>query len=156
MATFISDDNVYIGPNAVIRADEPCLDGNVEGVVVEPDVYLQDSVIIHALNGTLVRIGKGATLAHEAAIIGPCDVGENCFIGFNSLVFKANLGKGAVVQHQSLVEWVSIKADREVPAMAMLLIQKDASKLKPVSDDPTTFAVQVRCDNSICDLASHE
>ncbi|WP_419658047.1 putative transferase [Desulfosarcina variabilis str. Montpellier] len=142
-------ENVYIGPNAVIRADEPCLEGNFEGIVVEPDVHIQDSVIIHALNGTLVRIGKGATLAHETVIIGPCDVGENCFIGFKSLVFKAYLEKGVVVQHQALVEWVSIKADREVPAMATILTPEDASKLKPVSGDSTKFAKQVRCVNSI-------
>ena len=75
--------------------------------------------------------------------------GENCFIGFKSLVFKAYLEKGVVVQHQALVEWVSIKADREVPAMATILTPEDASKLKPVSGDSTKFAKQVRCVNSI-------
>lgn len=142
-------DNVYIGPNAVIRADEPCLEGSIEGIVVESGVYIQDGVIIHALNGTLVRIGKRATLAHETVVIGPCDVGENCFIGFKSLVFKAILGKGVVVQHQALVEWVSIREAKEIPAMATILTPKDASELKPVSGDSTIFSDQVRCANSI-------
>ena len=137
-------DNVYIGPNAVLRADEPCLEGNVEGIVLEPGVYIQDGVIIHALNGTLVRIGKGSTLAHEAVIIGPCDVGESCFIGCKSLVFKAYLEKGVVVQHQAVVEWISIKAGREVPAMATMLSPKDTYALKPVSGDSKALADQVR------------
>ena len=149
-------DNVYIGPNAIIRADEPCLEGNFEAVVVEPDVYIHDGVIIHALNGTSVRIGKGTTLAHEAVIIGPCDVGENCFIDFKCLIFKTNLGNRVVVQHEALVEWVSIKAGREVPAMATVLTPKDASGLKPVSEESSAYADNVRNTKPISEVTSNE
>jgi carbonic anhydrase/acetyltransferase-like protein (isoleucine patch superfamily) len=149
-------DNVRIGPNAVIRADEPCLEGNLEGIVVEPDVCIQDDVIIHALSGTSVRIGKGTTLAHEAMIIGPCDVGENCFIAFKCLLFKATLGDGVVIQHGALVEWVSIKAGREVPAMATLLTQKDVSDLKPVEGDSTAHADHVNYAKPISEVVRNE
>ena len=148
--------NVYIGPNAVIRADEPCLEGNVEGIVVEPDACIRDGVIIHASNGTSVRIGKGATLAHEAIIIGPCDVGEHCFIDFKCLVFNATLGNGVVIRHEALVEWVSIKAGREVPAMATLLTQKDVSGLNLVSGDSAAYADHGCYAKPICEAASNE
>jgi hypothetical protein len=80
-------EKVFVGPNAVIRADEPCPEGKVEAIVIEAEVNIQDGVIIHALGGSPVRIGKGSSLAHGAVVHGPCKVGENCFIGFKT--FKA-------------------------------------------------------------------
>jgi carbonic anhydrase len=88
-------EKVFVGPNAVIRADEPCPAGKVEAIVIESEVNIQDGVIIHALGGSPVRIGKGSSLAHGAVIHGPCSVGENCFVGFKTVVFKADLGQGS-------------------------------------------------------------
>lgn len=137
-------EKVFVGPNAVIRADEPCVEGNVEGVVIEAEVNIQDGVIIHALGGSSVRIGKGSTLVHEAVILGPCDVGENCFIGFKSLVFKTTLGKGVFIQQQALVEWVSIGAGRHVPPMATVLTPEDAAGLRQIPADLTAFVDKAR------------
>ncbi|MFW6236718.1 MAG: gamma carbonic anhydrase family protein, partial [Desulfovibrionales bacterium] len=72
-------ERVYVGPNAVIRADEPSPEGTVKAIVVESEVNIQDGVIIHALGGSPVRIRNGASVAHGAVIHGPCEVGENCF-----------------------------------------------------------------------------
>jgi carbonic anhydrase/acetyltransferase-like protein (isoleucine patch superfamily) len=140
-------EKVFVGPNAVIRADEPCPEGKVEAIVIEAEVNIQDGVIIHALGGSPVRIGKGASLAHGAVIHGPCEVGEDCFIGFKSVVFKANLGKGVVIQHQVLVEGVSIEAGRHVPSMTSVLTEEDARRLNPASADLTAFANKVRRTN---------
>lgn len=140
-------EKVFVGPNAVIRADETCSEGKVEAIVIEPEVNIQDGVIIHALGGSPVRIGKGASLAHGAVVHGPCEVGENCFIGFNSVVFNAALGKGVVVQHQALVEGVSIAAGRHVPSMTAVLSAEEAERLNLASPELVAFADKVRQTN---------
>ncbi len=140
-------ENVYVGPNAVIRADEPCPKGKVEAIVIESEANIQDGVIIHALGGTPVRIGKGASLAHGAVVHGPCDVGENCFIGFKSVVFKASLGRGVVILHQSLVEGVTIPEGMHVPSMTAVMTEKDVLRLNPASAELTAFADKVHRTN---------
>ncbi len=140
-------ENVYVGPNAVIRADEPCTKGNVEAIIIESKANIQDGVIIHALGGTPVRVGKGASLAHGAVVHGPCDVGENCFIGFKSVVFKSSLGPGVIVLHQALVEGVTIPEKMHVPSMTAVMTEADVHALQPASSELTAFADKVRKTN---------
>ena len=140
-------EKVFVGPNAVIRADEPCPEGKVEAIVIEPEVNIQDGVIIHALGGSPVRIGKGASLAHGALIHGPCDVGEDCFIGFKSVVFNTSLGRGVVIQHQALVEGVTIPEGMHVPSMTGVLTEEDVRRLNPAPVELGAFANRVRRTN---------
>jgi carbonic anhydrase/acetyltransferase-like protein (isoleucine patch superfamily) len=140
-------EKVFVGPNAVIRADEPCPEGKVEAIVIEAEVNIQDGVIIHALGGSPVRIGKGSSLAHGAVVHGPCNVGENCFIGFKTVVFKADLGPGVVIQHQALVEGVTIPAGMHVPSMSGVMSEDDVRQLHPVTPELTAFAEKVRKTN---------
>ncbi len=146
---------VFVGPNAVFRADEPCAEGKVETIVIESEVNIQDGVIIHALGGSRVRIGKGASLAHGSVIHGHCDVGEDCFIGFKTVVFKASLGCGVVIQHQALVEGVTIPAGIHVPSMTAVLNQEDVLGLSLASSELATFACKVRRTNTFLAEASH-
>lgn len=138
---------VFVGPNAVIRADEPCERGKVEAIVVETEVNIQDGVIIHALGGSPVRICRGASLAHGAVIHGPCEIGEDCFIGFKSVVFKASLARGVIVEHQALVENVTIPEGAHIPSMIAVRSQSDVLGLKPVSPEMVAFADKVRRTN---------
>jgi carbonic anhydrase/acetyltransferase-like protein (isoleucine patch superfamily) len=140
-------EKVFVGPNAVIRADEPCPAGKVEAIVIESEVNIQDGVIIHALGGSPVRIGKGSSLAHGAVIHGPCSVGENCFVGFKTVVFKADLGAGVIIQHQTLVEGVTIPAGMHVPSMFGVMSEDDVRQLRPVTAELTAFAEKVRQTN---------
>jgi carbonic anhydrase/acetyltransferase-like protein (isoleucine patch superfamily) len=138
---------VFVGPNAVIRADEPCVRGKVEAIVVEAEVNIQDGVIIHALGGSPVRISRGASLAHGAVIHGPCEIGENCFIGFRSVVFNASLARGVIVEHQALVENMTIPEGVHIPSMIAVRSQADVLGLKPVSPELVAFADKVRRTN---------
>lgn len=138
---------VFVGPNAVIRADEPCVEGKVEAIVVEPDVNIQDGVIIHALGGSPVRISRGSSLAHGAVVHGPCEIGENCFIGFKSVVFKASLARGVIVEHQALVESVTIPEGAHIPSMTAVRSQSDVFRLKSVTPELVEFADKVRRTN---------
>ncbi len=138
---------VFVGPNAVIRADEPCEMGTVEAIVVEPEVNIQDGVIIHSLGGSPVRISRGASLAHGALIHGPCEIGADCFIGFKSVVFKASLARGVIVEHQALVENVTIPEGMHVPSMIAVRSQAEVLRLKPVLPELVAFADKVRRTN---------
>ncbi|MHC1742469.1 MAG: carbonate dehydratase [Syntrophobacteraceae bacterium] len=138
---------VFVGPNAVIRADEPCGRGKVEAIVVESEVNIQDGVIIHALGGSPVRIARGASLAHGAVVHGPCEVGEECFIGFKSVVFKASLARGVIIEHQALVENVTIPEGTHIPSMIAVRSQADVLRLRPVSPELVAFADKVRRTN---------
>lgn len=140
-------EKVFVGPNAVIRADEPCPEGKVEAIVVEAEVNIQDGVIVHALGGSPVHIGKGASLAHGAVVHGPCMVEEGCFIGFKSVVFKSILKKGVVVLHQSLVEGVTIEAGKHVPSMTRVRNEEDVYGLGEAPADLAAFADKVRQTN---------
>jgi len=138
---------VFVGPNAVIRADEPGPDGVVESILVRERANIQDGVIIHALGGSRVVIGRGSSLAHGAVVHGPCRVGDDCFIGFNSVVFKASLGEGVIVMHQCLVEGVNVPAGMCVPSMTAVITDNDVSRLGPPAPDLVEFARRVRDTN---------
>ncbi len=56
--------DVFVGPLAVIRGDEPGADGKIKPVVIEAGTNIQDRVIIHSMGGTSVRIGPKASIAH--------------------------------------------------------------------------------------------
>jgi carbonic anhydrase/acetyltransferase-like protein (isoleucine patch superfamily) len=136
-------ERTFIGPNAVIRADEPGPDGTVEPIVVSDGANVQDNVVIHALGGTAVTIGSASSIAHAAVIHGPCEIGAKCFVGFNSVVFKAVLGDGVVVMHQALVEGVTIPSGLHVPSMSAVRNEEDVCRLARVTQRLTTFADKV-------------
>lgn len=100
--------------------------------------------------GMTPTVADSAVVHENAKIIG------NVTIDFKCLVFNATLGNGVVIRHEALVEWVSIKAGREVPAMATLLTQKDVSGLKPVSGDSAAYANHGCYAKPICEAASNE
>lgn len=142
-------EKVFVGPDTVIRADSPGIEGEVAAIVIESDVIIQDGVTISAPDGAPVRIEKGASLAHGAVITGPCDVGRKCFIGFDSAVFKATLGNGVVIQHKAHVEGVAIETGMHVPPMNVVLDQKDVRELSPAPTELTTLADTVRRSSTI-------
>jgi len=61
-------------------------------------------VVIHSKAGGLVKIGANTSIARRSIVHGPCVVGENVFIGFNSVLFDCVVGNGSVVRHNSVVE----------------------------------------------------
>ncbi len=140
-------ERVFIGPNAVIRSDEPGPDGKVRAIVIEMEANIQDGVIIHALGGTGVKIGRGSSLAHAAVIHGPCEIGAGCFVGFNSVVFNASIDDGSVVMHQALVQDTSIPKGVLVPSMTAICDAEAARRLMPVTDKQSGFAANVRKTN---------
>ncbi len=138
----------FVGPNAVIRADEPGPDGTVAPIVIGEGSNVQDCVVVHALGGTRVEIAPDASVAHGAVIHGPCKIGAGCFVGFNSVVFKATLGDGAVVLHKAYVEGVTVPEGLCVPPMAAVRCHEDVLLLKQVEPDLAAFVERVRMTNA--------
>lgn len=139
---------VFVGPQAVLRADEPGADGKVQPIVVEENANIQDGVIVHALGGTGVRIGARSSVAHGAIVHGPCRIGKDCFIGFGSVVFKAELGDGVIVMHSALIEGVTIPSGRFVPSMMPVRCEADVGALAIVSEELAAFARRVSQTNN--------
>lgn len=119
---------VYVGPGAVVRADEADAGGNVAPIEIGPECNIQDGVIIHALTGTKVVIGSRTSLAHGCIVHGPCILGEGCFIGFGARVFDAALGGGVFVGTGAVVQGVKLPGQSLVPPAAAVLSRYDVIK----------------------------
>ncbi|NRA24060.1 MAG: carbonate dehydratase, partial [Oleispira sp.] len=52
----IIEDNVFIGPYAVIRADEIDESKNMEPIIIRRDSNIQDGVVIHSKSGAAVIV----------------------------------------------------------------------------------------------------
>jgi len=89
--------NVFVGPQAVLRADEPD-----SLIIIEDNCNIQDKVVIHAMKDTPVLIESNTSLAHGCIIHGPCKIGRNCFIGFGSVVFVPPGRSAARMMQKSL------------------------------------------------------
>ena len=99
---------VYVGPNAVIRADESDGGGEVEPIEIGAQCNIQDGVIIHALVGTKVTIGRRTSLAHGCIVHGPCTLGNGCFVGFGAVVYNAALADGVFLGAGCVVQGVDL------------------------------------------------
>jgi len=139
----VVEDGVNIGPQAVLRADEPGADGAVRPIVVGADSNVQDAVVVHALGGTGVVIGPRSSIAHAAVLHGPCRIGAGCFIGFQSCVYKATLGDGVIVMHKALVEGADIADGLHVPSMTAVRNGDEAGRLTPANEEMIAFGKKV-------------
>lgn len=139
----IVEDNVFIGPYAVIRADETDADGNLEAIVIGADSNIQDGVVIHSKDGAAVKVGRKVSIAHRAIVHGPCEVGNGCFIGFNAVLFNCKLGEGCVVRHNSVVEGVTLAKGFHVPATTSVHHETDLAAIPRTTPDERGFSESV-------------
>ncbi|MBR8091966.1 MULTISPECIES: carbonate dehydratase [Burkholderia cepacia complex] len=90
----IVEENVFIGPYAVIRADETDADGQIAPIVIGAHSNIQDGVVIHSKSGASVTIGRHTSIAHRAIVHGPCTVGDGCVVRYNAVVDGCHLPPG--------------------------------------------------------------
>lgn len=121
--------DVFIGPNAVVRADETDDKGQVQPIEIGAECNIQDGVIVHALGGTQVTVGQRTSLAHGCIIHGPCTIGQGCFVGFRAVVYKASLGDGAFISTGAVVQGVDLVANALVPVAVAVLSREDVVRL---------------------------
>ncbi len=139
----VVEENVFIGPYAVIRADEVDENGEMEPIVIGANSNIQDGVVIHCKAGGGVNIGRGSSIAHRSIVHGPCTVGDNVFIGFNSVLFNCVVGEGSVVRHNSVVEGCTVPPGFYIPSTANIRSNKDLDTIERVTPDAASFSESV-------------
>lgn len=122
--------DVYVGPLTVIRADEPDASGKVHPVVIEAGSYVQDGVIIHAREGTEVRIGSGTNLAHGVIIHGPCLIGERCFLALRATVYQSTLEEEVWIGIGSIIMRATVPSHTMIPAGSVVRSSADVRNFR--------------------------
>lgn len=144
----IVHENVFIGPYAVIRADEVNAEGDMEPIVIGAHSNIQDGVVIHSKSGAPVTIGERTSIAHRAIVHGPCRVGNGVFIGFNSVLFNCAVGEGCVVRHNAEVDGIELPAGFYVPSTERIGPLTVLANLPKVNAQATDFSEDVARTNN--------
>jgi carbonic anhydrase/acetyltransferase-like protein (isoleucine patch superfamily) len=135
--------NVFIGPLAVIRADERGPDGTVTPIIIGEEVNIQDGVIIHSHGGEAVTIGSRTSVAHGVAIHGPCSIGEGCFLAMRSTIYSATLEHAVWVGMSATIMRATLEAHTYVPAGSLIRSGPDAWNLRLVSAKEKKYMAEV-------------
>lgn len=139
----IVGENVFIGPYAVIRADEVNADGDMEPIIISAHSNIQDGVVIHCKAGGGVTIGHATSIAHRSIVHGPCFVGDNVFVGFNSVLFNCTVGNGSVIRHNSVVEGCAVPPGFYIPSTVNIHSDDELAKIERVTPDVAGFSESV-------------
>ncbi|MDP1619427.1 MAG: carbonate dehydratase [bacterium] len=137
------NENVFIGPYAVIRADEVDEHGGMEPIIIGANSNIQDGVVIHSKSGARVQIGEHTSIAHRSIVHGPCVVGDNVFIGLNSVLFNCVVGNSCAVRHNSVVEGVELPDGFHIPSTTNINSSSDLSEIEQVSAQISDFSESV-------------
>jgi len=135
--------HVFIGPYAVIRADELDDTGHLEPIIIGAYSNIQDGVVIHSKDGAAVTIGEHSSIAHRSIVHGPCTVGNHVFIGFNTVVFNCAVGDFAVLRHNCVVDGHDIPQRFYLPSATVVTRQTDLTALKTVPQAAKEFSESV-------------
>ncbi|MDP8216022.1 MAG: carbonate dehydratase [Candidatus Kaelpia imicola] len=130
--------HLFVGPGAVIRADEPG-----SSIIIKDNCNIQDRVIIHALENTSVLIEESVSLTHGCIIHGPCKISKRCFIGFGSVIFDSELDQDVVIKHLVVVDGVNIPAGRVVENGKVIRSEEDVKRLKYADKEIKDFVTKV-------------
>lgn len=130
--------NVFVAPGAIVRADE-----SGSSVTIGDSSNIQDRIIIHALGNSSVIIGKNTSLSHGCIVHGPCKIGKGCFIGFGSVIFKANIKDNVFVKSLVVIEGVRIPDKKLIPNGAIISSPKAVELLQSISKEEMVFAKRV-------------
>ena len=128
------EDDVFVAPNAVIRADELG-----SSIVVGSGSNVQDNVTIHAMSNSEVVIGNTTSLAHGCIVHGPCRIGEGNFVGFGAVVFDCEIGDDTLILHNSTVRGVTISSGKVVPDGYTIVKQDDVEGIEDITPDLVEF-----------------
>lgn len=139
----IVHENVFIGPYAVIRADETDENGEMEPIIIGANFNIQDGVVIHSKAGASVVIGENTSIAHRSIIHGPCEIGDHVFVGFNSVIFNCKVGNHSAIRHNAVVDGRDLPNHFYVPAMSYINSKTDLNQYPPVDISISEFSESV-------------
>lgn len=141
-------DNTYVGPFVSIRADEG------SPFYIGSSSNLQDGVILHGLKNQYVErngkrysiyIGNRVSCTHGSLIHGPCLIEDDVFVGFQSIVYNAQVGQGSFISSGAVVtKGVVLRPHSFVPPGANIDTQEKADRLSSVPTTEEEFAKEVQ------------
>ncbi len=130
-------ESVYVGPCASIRADE------ATPIIIGDGCNIQDGAIFHGLKGSSIKLGRKVSVAHGAIIHGPMTIGDESFVGFNSVVHASSIGERCFIGHRALVLGVTLRDGSFVPHGSIIDSQDKADALGPVPESLKGFNEEV-------------
>jgi carbonic anhydrase/acetyltransferase-like protein (isoleucine patch superfamily) len=128
---------VYVAPGVSLRADE------ATPIIIGDECNIQDCAVFHGLKGSTIELGKCISIAHGAIIHGPLSIGDESFIGFNSVVHASAIGKKCFVGHGAVVMGVKLADGKFVPHGALVDSQEKADLLGAVPEHLLHFNEEV-------------
>ncbi len=135
---------VFVAPGAVIRADE-----EESSIMIADHCNIQDHVVIHALSHSRVELGERTSLSHGCIVHGPCKIGKDCFVGFNSVIFNAELEDRVFVKFMAGALDVHIPAGRVIPNGTVVDTPAKSDALLAMPKDLEVFSHNVLKANAV-------
>ena len=135
---------VMVSPFASVRGDEG------QPLFVGDESNIQDGVVIHAFETDTktgenlvevenrkyaVYVGKRVSLSHQVLVHGPVVIDDDTFVGMQSQILKARIGKDCVIEPKCLVMGVEIEKGRYAPAGSIIKTQDDADRLPKITEE---------------------
>jgi len=144
---------VLVAPFAVCRGDEGfpihigdysnmqdgvilhSLETTAHGKSLDDRRYSAEGVLLKAndtgfKNGFAIHIGDKVSLAHGVQVHGPAYIGSDTFVGMNSLIFNAKIGKRVAVGVSSTItDGITIPDNKFVPPGTIITTQAQADAL---------------------------
>lgn len=136
-------ENVFVGPYAVLRADEVDDSGDMLPILIGANSNIQDGVVIHSKSGAAVTIGENTSIAHRSIVHGPCQVGNGVFVGFNSVLFNCAVGDGCVIRHNSVIDGCDLPPNFYVPSTTRIGKTTDLQNVPMVTEEASDFSEDV-------------
>ncbi len=130
MGNVLIGPKVYVGPQAVIRADEVDSHGKVHPLIIKEECLIHDGVIIHARAGSTMPIGPAANIAHGVIIHGPCEIGKGCFIALRAAIYSSTLEEEVWIGIGSVVMRTTIPSHTMIPAGSIIRSGSDISQFR--------------------------
>ena len=88
-------------------------------------------------NGFAIYIGDKVSLAHGVQVHGPAYIGNDTFVGMNSLIFNAKVGNRVAIEVSSTItDGVTIPDNKFVPPGNIITTQTQTDALPPRVGSP--------------------
>jgi len=137
--------NVEIGERCYVAGNTILLASENLRLRLGNENNCQDNAYLLAQADNLI-FGDMVSIAHHA-VIENSTIGDFTFFGFRCRVRSAVIEEGAMVLHQSLVENVTIPANRLVPVGAQITTQEQADALEELEEANEEFKHEVQSVN---------
>lgn len=114
------DQDVYIGPGAVLR-------GDWGRIIIKKGCNVQENCVIHMFPGKTVLLKEGAHVGHGAIIHGAI-LGKNCLIGMNAVLMDdVEVGDESIIGALSFVPGEMKIPKRKIALGNPAVIKKEVS-----------------------------